>query len=112
MFSLFRVESAIKRTTLVLLLVCLSAAGALAQMMASGPKSEGQSFDMMTSSRYIDRFEKKQGSWKIAFRRLSQDWKQIFPVTAQTPQNNPDWLSQRRDSTDALYEERAKLGIT
>ena len=31
MFSQFRVVSAIKRTTLVLLLVCLSAAGALAQ---------------------------------------------------------------------------------
>jgi type IV pilus assembly protein PilQ len=31
MFSQFRVESAIKRTTLVLLLVCLSAAGVLAQ---------------------------------------------------------------------------------
>ena len=89
------------------------AAGALAQMMASGPKSE-EIFDMMTSSRYIDRFEKKQGSWKIAFRRLSQeDWKQIFPVTAQTPQNNPDWLSQRRDfDLIVLYEERAKLGIT
>ena len=31
MFSQFRVESAIRRTTLVLLLVCLAAAGVLAQ---------------------------------------------------------------------------------
>jgi SnoaL-like protein len=87
------------------------AAGALAQMMASGPKSEGHGIDMMTSSRYIDRFEKRGGRWKIAFRRLSQDWKQAFAVTAQTPQNNPDWLTQQRGSTDAVYQERDRLGI-
>src|SRR6476659_8347250 len=39
MFSQFRVESAIKRTTLVLLLVCLSAAGALAQNPAQQTSS-------------------------------------------------------------------------
>src|SRR6476659_4637386 len=39
MFSQFRVESAIKRTTLVLLLVCLSAAGVLAQNPAQQTSS-------------------------------------------------------------------------
>jgi hypothetical protein len=88
------------------------AAAALAQMIAAGPLSKDQSFDMMTSSRYVDRFEKRGGEWKIALRRLSQDWKQIFPVTAQTPQNNPAWLSQQRNPDDVVYEERRRLGIT
>src|SRR5215213_11826434 len=39
MFSQFRVESAIKRTTLVLLLVCLAAAGVLAQNPVSQTSS-------------------------------------------------------------------------
>lgn len=90
------------------------AAAAMAQMMASGggDGSGGeQGWDLMTSSRYIDRFERREGQWRIAHRRLSQDWKQAFPVTAATPANNPDWLTGKRDQSDAVYEERRALGI-
>lgn len=86
---------------------------AMAQMMSSGPVvKDGEGMDLMTSSRYIDRFEKHEGRWKIAHRRLAQDWKQSFSVTQSTPANNPDWLTGRRDQDDAVYEERRKLGIT
>ena len=40
----------------------------------------GGALDLMTSSRYVDRYQKRKGAWKIAHRKLLPEWKQVFPV--------------------------------
>jgi hypothetical protein len=88
------------------------AGAALSQMLGAGAALEpGVGGDLMTSSRYVDRFERRNGTWKIAGRKLSQDWKQLFLVTATTPKNNPAWVSGRRDGSDILFQERRALGL-
>ncbi|MCO6385309.1 nuclear transport factor 2 family protein [Oceanicola sp. 502str15] len=84
----------------------------LRQLMPGAPDiPDGLSADLMTSSRYLDRVEKRQGSWKITHRKLSQDWKQLWPAPANNLEAKASWLTQRRDLDDAVYVERAKMGI-
>lgn len=87
------------------------AGAALAQMMGGRQLKPGVSYDLMTSSRYIDRFERRDGVWRIAGRKLSNDWKQTFEVSPDTPRPHPDWITGQRNREDIVYRERAALGI-
>jgi len=66
---------------------------------------------MFTSSRYLDRMEKRDGEWRIAHRTLIQDWKQIVEVREQALQPREGWVIGRRDGRDAMQEARKELGI-
>lgn len=67
--------------------------------------------DLMTCSRYVDRFERRQGEWRIAARTLVADWKQFVPVPAELPKPPPGWETGRRDQEDFVFRERRALGI-
>jgi ketosteroid isomerase-like protein len=41
---------------------------------------DGSTVDLSFGGRYVDRFERRQGSWKIAHRQVVFDWSRIDPV--------------------------------
>jgi hypothetical protein len=87
------------------------AKASLAQLSGGQAGKPGVGIDLLTSSRYVDRFERRNGEWRIARRTLIQDWKQFIDVPENTPKPQPGWLVGRRDKQDFIYLERAELGI-
>jgi len=87
------------------------AKASLAQLSGGQAGKPGVGMDLLTASRYVDRFERRNGEWRIARRGVIQDWKQLLEVSEHAPQPNPEWLVGRRDRQDFVYRERAELGI-
>jgi hypothetical protein len=87
------------------------AKASLAQLSGGQTGKPGVGIDLLGSSRYVDRFERRNGEWRIARRTLIQDWKQLIEVTENAPKPQPGWLVGRRDRQDFIYLERAELGI-
>jgi hypothetical protein len=85
------------------------AAHALSQL--TGGKVLDGAMDLLTCSRYVDRFERRVGAWKIRERTLVADWKQVAPVAAHAPQPVRGWASGQRDQDDFIFRERRALGI-
>ena len=87
------------------------AKASLAQLSGGQTGKPGVGIDLLASSRYIDRFERRNGEWRIARRTLVPDWKQLIEVPENAPKPQPGWLVGRRDQQDFIYLERAELGI-
>jgi hypothetical protein len=75
----------------------------------AGP--DGCAMDLLTCSRYVDRFERREGRWKIAARTLVADWKQFVAVPNDLPAPPPSQVTGRRDAEDFVFRERRALGI-
>jgi len=69
-------------------------------------KKDGTRNDMTASGRYIDRFEKRDGEWRIADRKITSDWFRIYDDSA-------DWARGlfgtklrfgKREKEDISYE--------
>lgn len=77
---------------------------------------EGLDFDRSTPKlvqivgRYIDRFERRDGVWKISKRITVFDWIKIDEAPSEIP-FQPNWIAGQRDKTDALYKMRAEMGL-
>jgi hypothetical protein len=58
--------------------------------------------NLMTGFRYLDRFAKRDGEWRIEERRAVTEWARVDDVAGrfETP---ADFLSGKRDRGDALY---------
>jgi len=87
------------------------AKAALGQLSGGKLGPEGAAMDLFTCSRYVDRFERRDGDWRIARRTVVADWKQIVPVSADAPQPLPGWEVGRRDREDFVFREQRALGI-
>ena len=87
------------------------AKASLAQLSGGQSGKPGVGMDLLTSSRYVDRFERRDGEWRISRRSLIQDWKQLLEVAESAPQPRPGWIVGRRDKQDFIFLERAQLGI-
>jgi hypothetical protein len=61
----------------------------------------GPERDFVTSVRYIDRLECREGDWRIARRELILDWMRSDPVIAIEPR--PEVQAGKRDRSDASY---------
>jgi len=66
---------------------------------------DGKLHDLMACGRYVDRFEERDGAWKIADRLVISDWDRLDPVERQW--NGP--LTQAlvaglRSREDASYQ--------
>lgn len=57
--------------------------------------------------RYIDRFERRDGEWKIAERWAVLDFTQTSPRAPHPAENNPATLRGRHDKTDLSYRRDA-----
>lgn len=69
-----------------------------------------ETLQLSVSGRYVDRFERRNGAWKIADRKVA------FDVLSATPTPLGGGLGQRllvsrRDQDDVLLRERALLGL-
>lgn len=53
--------------------------------------TEGEARDLVISGRYVDRYEKREGEWKFAFRSEVNDWSRNDPASddyfSQTPKS-------------------------
>ena len=87
------------------------AKASLAQLSGGQAGKPGMGMDLLTASRYVDRFERRNREWRIARRSLIQDWKHLLEVPEDAPQPKPEWIVGRRDRQDFIYHERAELGI-
>jgi ketosteroid isomerase-like protein len=87
------------------------AGASLAQLTGGSDVAKGQAVDLMGRSRYVDRFERRGGRWRIARRTLVFDWRGVVEVPARGPLLPADWNLGRRGPQDHLYLERARAGI-
>ena len=71
---------------------------------------EAGDIDMQSLGRYIDRFERRDGAWKIARRVCVAE-----TLTAQSapsgPTLSPAWVMANRDPDDALWTMRRAFGL-
>ena len=64
-------------------------------------RREGQLTLETFGGRYVDRFEKRGGEWRIAHRQVIHDWSKIEPIAAEYPSES--FEHGRRDASDASY---------
>ena len=65
--------------------------------------TDGEERDLFISGRYVDRYEKRDGVWKIAFRSEVNDWARNDPATDDYFQSNTKSLRGGRKD-DAVYQ--------
>lgn len=66
--------------------------------------AEGTQTDMVLGLRYVDRFERRNGSWLIAKRVCAFDWTTTVAVDAATRYQFEDgWTVGARDRSDITY---------
>lgn len=70
----------------------------------------GRPTDVFTASRYVDRFERRAGEWRIAHRTLVSGWRRTLVVEG-TEGSRVDPYMSRRDPEDFLFIERAAQGL-
>jgi SnoaL-like domain len=58
--------------------------------------------NLVTGFRFVDRFERRAGDWRIASRTSVTEWSRIDPPDAHWPLK-PEMLTGRRDRTDVVY---------
>ena len=64
----------------------------------------GKDTDMVLGLRYVDRFEKRDGTWLIAKRVCAFDWSYTIPFDPERRyQFRPDFTVGHRDRTDITY---------
>lgn len=61
--------------------------------------------------RYVDRFQRRNGEWRIASRAVVQDWKRISDLPGEDWKPTTGWPAGRRDQEDPIYVARAELGL-
>lgn len=64
--------------------------------------AEGNGKDDVMGIRYVDRFEKRQGAWKIAHRVVSNEWRRVDPVNKMRGRGEVG-VWGRRDEQDVLH---------
>ncbi|HEY8123118.1 MAG TPA: nuclear transport factor 2 family protein [Myxococcota bacterium] len=67
------------------------------------------SLNLMVGVRYVDRFEKRAGAWKIARRACVTEWSRVDDEPGRFPIAEAH-LTGKRDRSDVLYEMLAGLG--
>lgn len=64
---------------------------------------EGQLVDLFVAGRYIDRYEKRNGTWKIAYRSEIVDWARYERGSDEFFERVPTALRGRRGERDLSY---------
>jgi hypothetical protein len=85
---------------------------ALAVFTGGAQGSGGMATDSFAWARYIDRFERRNGEWRIARRTVAFDSSLMADVPADSPAFDPSWAVGCRDKDDPIYRERAAMGLT
>lgn len=64
---------------------------------------DGRTFTRMRAGRYLDRFERRDGRWRIAKRHVVDDWSRLDEVVASAPEVGADNTLGVRTREDASY---------
>ena len=64
---------------------------------------EGGPQDLFISGRYVDRYEKRNGVWKISFRSEVNDWTRTDPASDGYFEAAPEGLRGARKPDDYSY---------
>jgi hypothetical protein len=68
------------------------------------PAASGDGFeDLVIAGRYIDRYEKRSGEWKIAYRSERNDWSRTSATNDPYFDATPNGLRGGRED-DAVYD--------
>lgn len=68
------------------------------------PNGEGPDTYMVAAGRYLDRFERRDGTWRFAHRQACYDWNAQAPSTDSWNRDEAgDWTFGRRGERDASY---------
>ena len=65
---------------------------------------DGKTWTRTRAGRYLDRFEKRAGTWRVLHRRVVDDWSRLDEVVATAAEVGPNNTHGRRDAEDASYE--------
>jgi hypothetical protein len=57
--------------------------------------------EMILAGRYLDRFEKRSGVWKIAYRKMVNDWCRTQPAADDWFRDNPTAYRGQKTIADA-----------
>lgn len=87
------------------------AKAAIAQFTGGASGADDCYVDVFTSSRYMDRIIRIDGEWKIAERRLIQDWKRLDEVKVQALAPKEGWILGKRDGNDESQVMRREFGL-
>lgn len=87
------------------------AGDALAQSSGGKLGEPGCETDVFGSSRYVDRFERRNGEWRIAERTVVFGWKRLESVPADGPSFPASYEAQKRSRADLVFRMREALGI-
>ena len=85
------------------------AGSALSLLVEGGGSPPSGAVDVDILGRYIDHFERREGTWKVARRVVAFDSIRTHPVSSGPL--NPDWALARRDDKDPVFQMRAALGL-
>jgi len=78
---------------------------------AIGPVEDGAF--MISAGRYLDRFERRDGIWKISHRQAVFDWNSSVPLTDSYNRENPGAMTfGKRGRADASYIHLAGRGTS
>ncbi len=80
----------------------------LAYLRAPDPAG-GEALETRALGRYVDRFERRKGQWRIA-RRMVVFESVTVTAAGPGPEVGPNWAVQRRGPEDPLFVERRRLG--
>lgn len=81
----------------------------IALLRMPSPHKPGEFIDQQSTGRYVDRFEKRNGEWRVANRRCVYDSRFQQPSAASMPRL-PGSVG-RRDKQDWIFKLRNDLGI-
>ncbi len=74
------------------------------------PKAAANAYDtemdFWVGGRYMDRMEKRNGVWKIAYRVGTTDWTRLEPPSSQGTVNVPAQLRSQQSREDLVYRRR------
>lgn len=65
---------------------------------------DGKTFTRARAGRYLDRFERRDGRWRIARRRVVDDWSRLDEVVATAKEIGPGCLLGTRDFDDPSHD--------
>ncbi|MEM7218727.1 MAG: nuclear transport factor 2 family protein [Pseudomonadota bacterium] len=64
---------------------------------------DGEARDLLISGRYVDRYEKRAGEWRISARAEVNDWSRDDPASDRYFRDQPDQLRGARAPDDYSY---------
>jgi len=71
------------------------------------PTDDGGTKLWNVGGRYIDRFERRGGAWRIAHRIACHDWDRVDPIVETAP-GSQEWIQGKADRTDPSHQRQER----